>query len=294
MKRIRKVFLYQSEKIGIFFLRLALLGLSLLMGCSGLEQSEQESLRRNNAKGEFILRNHEERHYPIETPKQHIRKRYSWENAYSGTHSKITKEFFRCKGSSINPPHADPKDASRTLNCFDCGGSQKHSLPLREDKEFIYPILIELLNFIQEKTDCKTVITCGHRCPAHNAYADSASSNQSSKHMIGAEVDFYVQGMQQKPQEIINLLMQYYRETPAYSQNKHYQEFQRVEKPDPLLSTPGWFNKEILIKLYKKNEGRDFDNRHPYPYICIQVREDRQHHEKVVCSSQKANAFKRY
>jgi|SRR5579862_457138 len=279
MKRIRKAFL---------------LSLSLLMGCSGLEKSEQENLRRNNAKGEFVLRNRDERNYTIETPRHRIRKRYPWENAYVGKHSKITKEFFRCKGSSLNPPHVDPKDPSRPLNYFDCGGSQKHSLPLREDKEFIYPILIDLLNFIQEKTDCKIVITCGHRCPLHNAYADSAASNQSSKHMIGAEVDFYVQGMQQKPQEIIDLLFQYYRENPLYLENKQYQEFQRLEKPDSLISTPPWFNKEIFIKLYKKNEGRDFDNRHPYPYIGIQVREDRLSKEKVVCTSQKANTFKRY
>ena len=28
-----------------------------------------------------------------------------------------------------------------------------------------------------------------------------------------------------------------------------------------------WFNKEIFIKLYRKSEGRDGDNRHPYPYL---------------------------
>ena len=33
----------------------------------------------------------------------------------------------------------------------------------------------------------------------------------------------------------------------------------------PNVLIPPWYNKEILIKLFKKNEGRDLDNRHPYP-----------------------------
>lgn len=264
MKILRKVFLL------------------LLTGCSGLEQSEQENLRRNNAKGEFILRSSSDKQFAIDTPAHRIRKRYPWENAYSGAHPKITKEFFRCKGNSLNPPHPDYKDPGRLANYFDCGGSQKHSLPLQGDKEFIYPILIDLLNYIQEKTECKVIITCGHRCPVHNAYVDSAPANQHSKHLIGAEVDFYVQGMEQNPQEVIHLLMQYYKEP-----------FQRLEKTE--LSTQPWYNKEILIKLYKKNEGRDWDNRHPYPYICIQVRHDNALNEKVTCSLQKAfNSYKRY
>lgn len=280
MTRLRKVFFF------VF---------SLLAGCSGLEQSEQESLRRNNAKGEFILRNHDEYHYTIDIPKHFVRERYPWERLYVGKHSKITKEFFRCKGSSLNPPHQDHKDPSRVANYFDCGGTQQHSLPLHEDKEFIYPILINLLNFLQEKTQSRIVITCGHRCPVHNAYADSSSSNQHSKHMIGGEVDFYVQGMEDKPQEVVDLLMRYYTESLQYGTDKQYTQFKRLEKTDPPLSSPGWFNKEILIKLNKKNEGRDFDNRHCYPYITIQVRYDRNTNEKVSSSWPKAfNGYKRY
>ncbi len=277
-------------------LRKALIGLLLLSGCSGLEQSEQEKLRLANAKGEFIYRNHDELHYTIETPPHRTRDRYPWEQTYSGKYPIITKEYFRCKGSSLNPPHVDHKDPSRPANYFDCGGSQKHSLPLRGDKEFIFPIVIELLNYIQTKTKSKVVITCGHRCPVHNAYADNAPSNQHSKHMIGAEVDFYVQGMEQRPQEVIDLIMNYYKETSTYQNNKDYQLFQRMEKiTDSSLSTPPWYNKEILIKLFKKTEGRDFDNRHPYPYISLQVRFDRELNEKTVSSWQKAfNGYKRY
>jgi hypothetical protein len=68
-----------------------------------------------------------------------------------------------------------------------------------------------------------------------------------------------------------------------------------LNKGESDVSTPPWYNKEILIKLYLKNEGRDFDNRHPYPYVSIQVRFDRELNEKVVCSWQKAfNGYKRF
>lgn len=266
-----------------------------LSGCSGLEQSEQEKLRRMNTKGEFIHRNHDESYYTLQTPPQKKRDLYPWEEANSGAHAKITKEFFRCKGSSSNPPHADHKDPARPVNFFDCGGFQKHSLPLKGDREFVYPILIDLLNEVQAKTGSKVVITCGHRCPAHNAYADNSSYNQNSKHMIGAEVDFYVQGFESKPEEIIQILMRYYQENSLYQKEKAYTTFERLEAKDLNVSTQPWYNKEILIKLYKKTEGRDLDNRHPYPYISIQVRFDREQNEKVICNWQKAfNCYRRY
>ncbi|HSW86283.1 MAG TPA: D-Ala-D-Ala carboxypeptidase family metallohydrolase [Rhabdochlamydiaceae bacterium] len=268
--------------------------LIFLTGCSGLEQSEQEKIRRMNAKGEFVYRTHDEYLYAIGTPKHRLREKYPWEETLIGNHSKITKEFFRCRGSSLNPAHVNHADPANGVN-FDCGGIDKHSLPLRENKEFVYPILIELLNYIQAKMGKKVVITCGHRCPQHNVYADPSPFNQSSKHMIGAEVDFYVQGMEQKPEDIVNLLMQFYRETPGYRDHKDYEDFKRYEKGDTNVSTHPWYNKEIFIKLFKKHEGRDSDNRHPYPYLCIQVRHDRDLNEKVTYTWQKAfNEFRRY
>jgi hypothetical protein len=269
--------------------------LALLTACSGMEKSEQEKLRRLNAKGEFVHRHHDEYHYALGVPKHLVREKYPWESSYVGKHAKITKEYFRCKGSSVNPPHVDHKDPARPANYFDCGGFQKHSLPIRGDKEFVFPVLIDLLNYVQAKTGCKVVITCGHRCPVHNSYADNSNYNQNSKHMIGAEVDFYVQGLEQKPEEVIKILMQYYRESPVYQADKQYLEFQRLNKGELNVSTPPWYNKEILIKLYTKNEGRDFDNRHPYPYISIQVRFDRELNEKVVCSWPQAfKGYRRY
>ncbi len=282
---------FKEVFISFIVKNLKFMALLSLMGCSGMEKSEQEKLRRLNAKGEFINRNHDEFHYGVGTPEHRTRDRYPWETAYIGKHTKITKEFFRCKGSSSNPPHIDHKDPARPANYFDCGGFQKHSLPLKQEKEFVYPILIDLLNHVQAKTGGKVVITCGHRCPVHNAYADNTSYNQHSKHMIGAEVDFYVQGYEQRPQEIVDIVMQYYKEMP----DKAYRDFERLNKGELNVSTPPWYNKEILVKLYTKNEGRDFDNRHPYPYLSLQVRFDRELNEKVISDWQKAfNSYRRY
>ena len=268
----------------------------ILAGCSGMEHSEQEKLKKLNAKREFIHRTHDEHYYVLQMPEHRVRGPYPWEKAYIGKHPKITKEYFRCKGSNINPPHIDHKDPSRPANYFDCGGSpQKHSLSIKDDKEFVYPVLIDLLNYVQAKTGCKVIITCGHRCPVHNAYADNSPKNQNSKHMIGAEVYFYLKGMEQKPEEVIKILMNYYQEMSIYKGDQQYQEFHKLENGESNLSTRPWYNKEILIKLYLKNEGRDFDNRHPYPYLSIQVRFDRELNEKVVCSWPKAfNGYRRF
>jgi len=143
------------------------------------------------------------------------------------------------------------------------------------------------LNYIQKKSGHRVIITCGHRCPPHNAYADSSKENQTSKHQIGAEVDFYVQGMEERPQEIAGLIMQYFQETGPYKNEKESREFKRFETTD--LVVQPWMNKEVFIKLLQKHEGRDWDNRHPHPYLSIQVRYDRDSKERVVYSWAKAN-----
>jgi hypothetical protein len=208
-----------------------------------------------------------------------------------GNYPRISKEFFRCKGTSLNLPLAEGEGDKKTYY-QDCGGGGSHSLCLRANKEFIYPVLIDLLNYIQTKTKKKVVITCGHRCPQHNAYADRSAFNQTSKHMIGAEVDFYVEGMERAPMKVVELIMQYYRSTDPYSGHTEYEQFLRYDKSDTNVSTMPWFNKEILIKLFKDHEGRDLDNQHSYPYISLQVRYDRDQKERVVYTWERA--FKGY
>lgn len=231
-----------------------------------------------SAKGEYIYRRQNDPKLVVPKPQPVSIAPYSWESTLKGNIPKITKDFFRCKGSSLNPVHL-VQEKEGPVRYFDCGGAEKHSLPLRNNKEFIYPILIDLLNYIQTKTNKRVVITSGHRCPDHNTYVDASKNNQHSKHMIGAEVSFYVQGMENQPEKIINLLQKYFTEK---HQDKEFTEFKRYQKTDVDVAIAPWYNKEVFIKLYQKKEGRNFDNRHPYSYISIQVRYDTETKEKVI------------
>ena len=265
----------------IFYLGIICL---ILAGCSRMERSEQERIRRLNCKGEPIYRACGESFYPIETPTHTPRSAYPWES--EDNLPKISKEFFRCKGNIGNPSLLIPNEPNPLT---DCNGSACHGLPIIHGKERIYPVLVDLLNYVQKKTGKRVVITCGHRCPAHNTYADPSKENQTSKHQIGAEVDFYVQGMEERPLEIAGLIMQYFQEMPAYAQDKECLEFKRYLLGDSKTAIQPWMNKEIFMKIYQKDEGRDHDNRHPYPYLCLQVRFDKETKEKVVYNWAKAH-----
>ncbi len=111
--------------------------------------------------------------------------------------------------------------------------------------------------------------------------------------MLGAEVDFYVVGMERDPENVISLVQQFYTETPPYQGDKAFEEFSRFHRQGLNVSTPPWHNKEIFIKLYRKDEGRDFDNQHPYPYIGIQVRYDRDQKKQVVFEQGQTQNFLR-
>lgn len=241
------------------------------LGCSGLERSEQEKIRKVNAKAEVIFRHEDEKFCMIDTPKQRIREPYSWEHYLTGELPKITKEYFRCHGQGKSPPRN--VDANFY---YDCGGYDKHSLPIREHREYIYPVLIDLLNHVQMMTHKKVIITCGHRCPVHDRYAQNGRYTALSKHLIGAEVDFYVEGMESQPEKIITILKDYY----AQHGDKEYATFVRGHHEEG--------NKEVSFKIYQKDEARDLDNQHPYPYIAIQVKYDRELNKKVVCTSDEA------
>ncbi len=240
-----------------------------LISCSGLEKTEHARLRRQNAIAEPIRRKSDEYYFPITTPTVKQRELYPWEDSLE--FPKITKEFFRCRG--------------RGDDLRDCGATS-HGLPLFCGKEGVYPILLELLNYLQIETKSRVVITCGHRCPIHNLYAEPHA--KTSKHMIGAEVDFYIQGWEDQPEKVVELLIQFYQKYPRYRHLSEYQTFLRYEKGDTGTAIPPWYNKEIFIKIYSAKEGRDGDNRHPYPYLSLQVRYDRDLKERVVYSWERA------
>jgi len=270
-------------------LSLFILFLCFCFGCSSPDDEEASIKHLRNQKAEYIYRNHNESLFETPPPISLAAKIYPWDKGEVGSLPKVTKEHFRCKGSSLNPYILSQKPGEAQLHLYDCGGQEKHSLPLRDGKEFIYPILLELLNTIQVKTQKRVVVSCGHRCPVHNAYADPGPENQFSKHMIGAEVSFYVHGLEDRPEAIIKIIQDFFKEDPRYKGKKDYEEFKRYEKADANVSIPPWYNKEVYLKLYQMREGRNFDNRHPYPYISIQVRHDRDLNEKITYSWDKSH-----
>lgn len=189
-----------------------LLSFFLISGCSNSEDIKQSEIKKKNAKAEYILRHNNSCFFKIFPPDVRIKEPYPWEEQMIGDIPRITKEFFRCKGSSLNLPIVDYTNPEKPETYEDCKGPSSHSLFLIHGKEGVYPVLIDILNFLQEKTRKKVIITCGYRCPLHNKYCDRSLQAKVSKHMIGAEVDFYVQGMEYQPEEVIDLIFQFYKE----------------------------------------------------------------------------------
>lgn len=270
-----------------FFYSLRFCFLTLLVsGCS-----TNDSPNNNQLKGEYLYRRHNEYQFTVPQEELFSPKSYPWQEKNQAI-VPISIYHFRCKGSILHPVHLLNKGQEKTPY-WDCGGAHNHSLPLRNQKEFIYPILVDLLNETQNRLKSKVVITSGHCCPNHFAYNDPSQAHKLSKHTIGAEVDFYVEGFEYDPQKVVEILQSYYKTAPKYQGLKQFEEFQREQKPS--WGHPGWLNKEIYIKVVEKNEGRDFDNSHSYPYINIQVRYDWDTQSNVSASWDKAfKSFYRY
>ncbi|MCB1180661.1 MAG: hypothetical protein KDK55_01385 [Chlamydiia bacterium] len=265
---------------------LSLLFILLFSACQDMHQKKKS--------GEAIYRCKNETYFTLENPQSRPLPVYSWDHRFAGKYPRITKEFFRCKGNPLNPIREWKREGKETLYYRDCYGKGGHGLPLREGKEFIYPCLVEILNYIQEKTGHRVVITTGHRCQEHNLYCDPTPSNWGSKHLLGAECDFFVETMETNPQEIVDLIISYYQQVPPFKGDTEYEIFKRYYREGLNVAHPPWYNKEIFIKLYQEGEGRDLDNQHSHPYIGIQLRMDRETGRPVVFNEKEAQKFRRY
>jgi len=251
----------------------------IFFSCSGLQKTEYDKIRKKNLTAERIARNHDDMLDFIKNPSIKKSEPYFWEDVDQVYLPKITKDFFRCRGHNKNPP----KEFNKVL-LNDCNGSSKHSLPLIHGRENVYQTLLDILNYIQINLNQKVVITCGYRCPKHSVYAEPMQAE--SYHMIGAEVDFYIKGYETKADTVVEEIINYYKNSDLYKNQSDYTNFQRVSVNG--TKTKAWVNKEICIKYFDKSEGRDIDNRHPYPYISIQVKYDKALKEKIVFSKSKA------
>ena len=255
----------------IFFGLLAI----IFFSCSGLQKTEYDKIRKKNITAERITRKHDDKLDLIKNPSVQKNEPYFWEDVDQIYLPKITKDFFRCRGHNKNPPKEFNK-----LVLSDCKGSSKHSLPLIHGRENVYQTLLDILNYIQIKMNQKVVVTCGYRCPKHNMYAEPTETK--SYHMLGAEVDFYIKGYETQAESVIDEIMNYYKISEQYKDKNEYTDFKKDN------DTKVWSNKEISIKYFDKSEGRDIDNRHPYPYISIRVKYDKDLKEEIVFSKSKA------
>jgi len=119
-----------------------------------------------------------------------------------------------------------------------CFGIKSHSLPIRNGKEFIYPILIQLLNLVQEEE--KVVIVSGHRCPEYNRHIGGAAT---SKHQIGAAVTFYVEHTDS--QLIIEKIL-------SYDPKQEMGQFVKIQGKRGVY----WANREVKVELLRdQKEG---------------------------------------
>lgn len=235
------------------------------LSCSGIEQSEMQKIKK--------LQAHKEKVTPLEMQsplmsfehKKRVLKPYFWEKTIDGNIPKVTKEFFRCKGSITNPL-AKVKSGQSVVFQFDCRGIDDHSLPLRDGKEFVYPALIDILNDIQQQAKSKVIITSGHRCPLHDAYVLGFRSN--SKHQIAAEVDFFVEGYKNSPEKIITMLNSYYKKT----------SFGPLRK----IGEKVFENSEVICRIVYDREKLIFDNKISHPYLTLELKYDRASQSKVV------------
>ncbi|MCH9811166.1 hypothetical protein K0U07_00210 [bacterium] len=238
--------------------------LFLLVGCSTADERVQSRRMQNNKSTEKIYRLSHEKVYEEKEQKLVKREPYPWENA--ADFPKITMNMLRCRGCSSN------KERTRGDKAFtDCNGMKDHGLPYVDGEEFVYPVLVSLLNKVQNSLNKKVVVTSGHRCPKHNDYLNLGKS-RISKYMIGACVDFFIEGMENDAEQIVEEIISLYKED-----SDNYCHFTKSKSSK---GTPSWRNKEISISIQKEGEHSILYKK-DHPVLSISVRYDRQKGEHV-------------
>lgn len=240
----------------------------LLVGCTSEENHQKVNIHRKQMKIEPIVRLSDEKIFIMNTLIQKERKAYFFEPSKI---AKITKDHFRCRGSAEHPPIIQEEQGTEGKTIEDCRGIDAHSLPIQSGEEFVFPILLTLLNNIQQTLGEKVVITSGHCCPKHALYLHPSKPGLKSYSMMGAAVDFYVQGFEKRPEAVIDCIINQYK-----GDEPLYEKFVKASK-DVIT----WSNHEILIKLIPKEQGRDLDHAHLYPYISIEVKYDREKKKNI-------------
>lgn len=234
----------------------------LFVSCSKAEKRQEEQLKKFHQKMGYITRLKGQRQFIFPAIKKSAAPKYHFLRVSDTGLPLITKEYFRCKGSCSS--------GVRYLNSeiiFDCDGIKSHSLPIKEGKEFIYPILIQTLNVLQERLNKRITILEAHRCPKHNRFVDASYKNSFSKHQIGAKVTFYFEDV--SCNTVLDILFQFF-------EGKKQKLFARKS---------GWANKYINVCLHKDvNENEQIGE-----YLSLEVLFDSQTQKRIEYTYQKAH-----
>lgn len=245
-----------------------ILFLFLCISCSTADQRAEKRRMKENESSERIYRLSHQKFYE-EKPATLVKKEpYPWESGFE--FPLITMDHFRCRG------HGKVR-SSGDKEFKDCQGLADHGLPYGDNDERVFPVLIKHLNQLQKDFEKKVVITSAHRCPKHHAFLTYGKS-KISRYMIGAKVDFYLEGLQHQTDQVVDKLKSYYKG------DEGYESFYQVRNKDGTIS---WHNKEVIITVNHEGEHKDLDKL-KHPVVSIDVRYDREKSENIVLDWKRA------
>lgn len=279
---MRALFLENFRPSPLFLL--ALLS-ALVAGC---EQSSPAP-QRGVFVGEYIARHASDNLLDLKSPERLQISAYPWDATTRTPLPPITKHYFQCRGCLQHPPKMIQR-GGESIHLYDCRGGEQHSLPLRDGQEWIAPLLLVMLNFCQERFERPVHITCGHCCLDHRTYLYPHASSEGVGHVLGAEVDFYVEGWESRPERVVQALLEFYRTRWNHDQHEKG-EFSYDEKDGSRF----WKNREVVLSIHAAHLGRDEDNNHSYPYLTIRVRYDKESKDTLKYSWDRAlKSYYRY
>jgi hypothetical protein len=157
----------------------------------------------------------------------------------------LTRDHFRCKGKGARAPLA-LEDGNYL---FDCWGFE-HGLPWIQEKEFVEPLLLRVLNAIQQELQTSVLILSGHRCPAHHRFITHGKGSPSDRHLIAAAADFQVRGFEKTPLMVVSTVQKIFNKLSQDPKTKFHS-----------IPEGGW--KNGFCELFWRPAGQFISPDHP-------------------------------
>ncbi|PCI76056.1 hypothetical protein COB21_04930 [Candidatus Aerophobetes bacterium] len=173
----------------------------------------------------------------------------------------ITTHHFRCKGSHNNPIIHHIID-EKTKYFQDCDGLHTHSLPIIDGEETVYPHLVELLNYAQQKTKRPITILSGHRCYMHQSYLSCKHADLISLYQLGAAADVCFQGSHLNLLSLVSAISDWYSCAKNLSKTKFSINQDHTQ----------WSNRYITLTLHEKTDLPS--TAYQGPHLTIKLKKD--------------------